>query len=275
MMLNINGKAYDLNKQILHMAILNVTPDSFSDGGDYSDTNDLDKFIEDCENFKVDIIDIGGESSRPGAKAIEEAEELKRVIPAIKYIRSKTNIAISIDTYKSNVAEQAIQAGANMINDITAGLRDEKIMDVAAKYDLPYIIMHMQGKPEDMQIKPEYSNILSDINIFFEDRISIARRKKINQIIIDPGIGFGKTFLDNFKLIKNLNAFMNQKTVILIGASRKRFLENHYSKEAKDRDIETVAIHSLAIHQGARIIRTHNIEYGRKMIEICNQYINA
>lgn len=257
------------------MGILNATPDSFSDGGDFKHQIHVDQFIQACEKYCVDIIDVGGESSRPGSDPVSETEEYERVIPIIKTIKSKTNIPISIDTMKARIADAAIINGASIINDISAAQYDDSMLEVAAKHGVPYIMMHMQGKPKTMQDNPVYQDVIQDILEFFKNRISVAKKKGVNSIIIDPGIGFGKTSEHNFQLTKALHKLTSLNKPILFGASRKRFLTNAYGLNPKDRDIETVSIHTLAVQNGARILRTHNVEFGRKMIEVCNQYLNC
>ena len=275
MNLKIAGQNYDLNQRILHMAILNVTPDSFSDGGKYKGRKDIDNFIQMSIDHKVDIIDIGGESTRPGSKQIDIKEELDRTIPIIEYIKENTNIHISIDTYKSEVAEKALETGAVIVNDISAGTFDEKIFQKTADHNACMVLMHILGKPQTMQNNPVYNDLFNNIKTFLSEQIATAKKAGIDQLVIDPGIGFGKTFQDNFKLITGLNFFQSLKAPILIGASRKAFLQGKKKLSSDEREEGTISVHTAAVLNGARIIRAHDIEKTAKMIEICEALIKS
>ena len=189
----------------LIMGILNVTPDSFSDGGQFTRVHQAADFALKMINDGADIIDIGGESTRPGADPVPFEEELRRIKPVIKTIRKQTDCLISIDTYKASVAEVALDLGADIINDISAGNLDDKMLDVVVDLNVPYIMMHMQGTPKNMQNKPNYNDVNTDVFSFFEERINLLKQKGFEKIIIDPGFGFGKTLKHNYELLSGLH----------------------------------------------------------------------
>ena len=243
------------------MGILNVTPDSFSDGGEYYN---LDKAIEyslDLVNQGADIIDVGGESTRPGADTISIDNELERVIPVIKGIRSASSIPISIDTYKSSVAKEALDSGANIVNDISGLNFDSKMIDVVKNYNVPIIIMHIKGTPKNMQLNPTYDNIVDEIINYFNTQINLCLDYGIakSHIILDPGIGFGKQLNDNFILIRELDTFANLGYPILIGPSRKSFIGLTLDLPVDERLEGTAAAITASIINGARIVRVHDV----------------
>ncbi len=243
----------------LIMGILNVTPDSFSDGGKYFD---VDKAILHAKEMIIagaDIIDIGGESTRPGAEEVSINEELNRVIPVIKEI-SKLEIPISIDTYKPHVAEESIKAGANIINDIS-GLRNQEMVNIVAKNKVPIIIMHMKGTPKTMKDKAFYKDdVVNEIIDYLREKIQIAQEAGIKDIIIDPGIGFGKTVEHNIQILNRLNEFKILNKPILIGTSRKSFLGKLSGTLDTEKRLETtIASNVLSIINGANIIRVHDV----------------
>ncbi|MEE3195474.1 MAG: dihydropteroate synthase [Candidatus Neomarinimicrobiota bacterium] len=245
----------------LIMGIVNVTPDSFSDGGKYYN---LDKAIEySLELVKqgVDIIDVGGESTRPGANAISFDEEIERVIPVIKGIRSVSSIPISIDTYKSEVAKEALDSGADIVNDISGLNFDSKMISVIKDYNVPIVIMHIKGTPKNMQLNPEYDNIIDEIMSYFEKQINLCLDYGIpkSHIILDPGIGFGKQLNDNFILIRELNTFADLGYPILIGPSRKSFIGLTLDLQVDERLEGTAAAITASIINGARIVRVHDV----------------
>ena len=253
------------------MGIVNVTPDSFSDGGKFFTLESAYEHSRKLIIDGADIIDIGGESSRPGSKAITCEEELKRTIPLISKIRSNfPEVVISIDTTKSEVAEQAILSGANIVNDISGLSFDKNMVKVVSKYDVPFIVMHMQGKPETMQDDPYYNDLIEDIKSFFEERINYAKQFGIqkNRIILDPGIGFGKSYKDNFKLINQLDTFNELKLPVLIGPSRKSFIGIALNEEPESRLEGTLATVAAGILRGAQIVRVHDVKQIRKVAKI-------
>jgi len=257
-------------KSPLLMGILNVTPDSFSDGGKF---DRVDTAIEQAVKMVAEgaeIIDIGGESSRPGAEPVSLTEELDRVIPVIENLRENSDIIISIDTYKSNVAEKALNAGANIINDISGMQFDSKMVEVASKYDVPIIIMHMLGNPQNMQKDPLYKDVTTEIISFFEGRIKYCVDNGIdrNNIIVDPGIGFGKTVEHNFTIIRDLKKFESLNCPILVGPSRKSFIGTTLNLPVDQRVEGTAAAVTASIINGANIIRVHDVEEMNRVIKI-------
>ena len=255
------------------MGIVNVTPDSFSDGGKFYSLESSYKHSVKLLNDGADILDIGGESSRPGAKPISVEEEIERVLPLISKINSNFPQAIiSIDTTKAQVAEEAIKAGARIVNDISGLTNDKNMPNIVSNYDVPVVIMHMQGKPETMQNKPFYTDLINDIKLFFRERIQYLRGFGIvkEQIILDPGIGFGKTFLDNFKLINHLEKFSEFELPILIGPSRKSFIGIALNEEPEFRLEGTSAAVAAGILRGARIVRVHDVYQMKKVVKIAD-----
>lgn len=247
---------------IFVMGILNVTPDSFSDGGRFYSVEAATEHAIQMLNDGADIIDIGGESSRPGAKEVSVEEEISRTIPVIKRILNKIpNATISIDTTKPEVAEEALQNGAKIINDIS-GLSNLKMLDVIQSYDATVVVMHMLGTPQTMQKNPKYEDVVSDIYNFLSEKIKLAKSYKINSIIVDPGIGFGKTVSDNYELLKNLTKFQTLDVPLLIGVSRKSLIGKVLDLDVDNRDIATIILETDAVKKGAKIIRTHNVKNG-------------
>lgn len=245
------------------MGILNVTPDSFSDGGKYLLTDDALSHASEMIKYGVDIIDIGGESSRPGSLPISIDEELERVIPVVQVIKKKyPQSIISIDTTKYEVASEALKSGADIINDISGLTSDDRIADVVAEFNAGLILMHIKGTPKNMQVNPEYKDIISEIKSFLYAQINSAEIKGVGKIIIDPGIGFGKKYDDNFIIINNLHEFCSIGYPLLIGVSRKSFIGNELNLEVTERDVPTAILETAAIQSGVRIIRTHNYRYG-------------
>lgn len=243
------------------MGILNVTPDSFSDGGRFTSDEATGRQVEQMLAAGVDIIDVGGESTRPFADPVPAAEELKRVIPAIEHIRQLSKVPVSIDTTKAEVARQALAAGANMVNDISALRMDPEMVEVVRGYDGPVIIMHMQGTPGDMQVNPVYGDVVEDIRTFFKQRTGWMVEQGIgrDRIIIDPGIGFGKTLEHNLEILRNIERFKALGFPVLIGHSRKSFLEKLLGLPMEARDCPTAVISALCTRQGADILRVHDV----------------
>ena len=259
------------SSRTLIMGIVNVTPDSFSDGGKFFTLESAYEHSKKLIKDGADIIDIGGESSRPGSNFISSEEELERTIPLISKVHADfPEVIISIDTTKSQVAEQAILSGAKVINDISGLSFDENMAKVATKYDVPIVIMHMQGKPENMQDSPFYNNLIEDIKLFFEERIRYATQFGIkkNRIILDPGIGFGKSYEDNFTLINQLEKFNCFKLPILIGPSRKSFIGVALNEKPESRLEGTLAAVSAGLLRGAQIVRVHDVKQVRKVAKI-------
>ena len=257
------------------MGIINITPDSFSDGGKYFEGKiNYEKILEDAlkmEKEGADFIDIGGESTRPGSEKVTKEVELERVIPAIELIRKNSDIPISIDTYKSEVAEEALNAGADIVNDISGFRFDKKMAEVTAKYNATCILMHIKGTPKDMQVNPEYENVVEEVYNYLSDSIEIAKSAGVKQIITDVGIGFGKNLQNNLDLIKNLSEFKKLGYPILMGVSRKRFIDNISPTSVNDRLEGTIAANVAGILNGANIIRVHDVLENKKAALIADK----
>ena len=252
------------------MGILNVTPDSFSDGGRFNDPDRLTAQVRDMVAAGVDILDVGGESTRPFAEPVAEAEELNRVLPAIRAIRKITDLPVSIDTTKAEVARQALAAGASMVNDISALRQDPAMAGVVAAYEGPVIIMHMQGTPGDMQVNPSYRDVVEEICDFFAGRIAWMEGQGIDRerIILDPGIGFGKTLEHNLAILGNIRQFKQFGLPVLIGHSRKSFLEKLLGLPVEQRDCPTAILSSMLARQGVDILRVHNVRLNRQALQL-------
>ncbi|MFW6280962.1 MAG: dihydropteroate synthase [Halanaerobium sp.] len=251
----------DYSNKTLIMGILNLTPDSFSDGGKYNELETALKRAVEMEKEGADIIDIGAESSRPGSKRISEEEEKRRLLPILEEVLKVTNIPISIDTYKSSVARAALKKGASIINDISGLHFDKKMAETAAEFSAPVIIMHIQGRPETMQENPEYSNLIFEIKKYLWSGIQLALKAglKDDQIIIDPGIGFGKKQVHNLKILNRLESFKELAYPILIGTSRKSLIKYVNKDEVDNRLFGTAATASASILKGANILRVHDV----------------
>lgn len=259
------------------MGILNVTPDSFSDGGKFVSAENVVQHVNQMIASGADIIDVGGESSRPFATPVTLEEELNRVIPAIQRIRREHSIPISVDTTKAEVARQAIAAGADIINDISALRFDPAMAAVVKKYSTPIIIMHMQGVPTDMQVAPAYDDIIAETIDFFRERLSWLINKGIpkDSVIIDPGIGFGKTIEHNLTIINHLEQYHTLGRPIMVGHSRKSFIAKVLGDDTVDRDIATAAISSLLAYKHTAIIRVHDVEKNYQSIKLAEAILAA
>ncbi len=242
------------------MGILNVTPDSFSDGGKFAHFDNALKQVELMEENGVDIIDIGGESTRPGAVDVNEKDEVARVIPLLKAIKSRFNMRVSIDTSKAVVMSEAIAYGADMINDVRA-LQNEGCLDVIAQSDVLVCLMHMQGMPRTMQENPQYKNIINDIISFFAERIESCAKKGIkkDRLILDPGFGFGKTLEHNYQMLGQFSLFKKLNLPLLAGTSRKSMLGNLLNRDVNQRLAGSLTTAIVAVQQGASIIRVHDV----------------
>ena len=274
---NFNDWLLSKKKQSLIMGILNVTPDSFSDGGKYLEKNTAINHALEMIDQGADIIDIGGESTRPFSDPVSLKEEISRVVPVIEGIRKKSDICISIDTTKSQVATAALNSGASVINDVSAMEVDPLMVDVALKFDCPLIIMHMKGTPKNMQDDPQYESLISDIKDYLLDRADFIISKGINpkKIVIDPGIGFGKTVENNFEIIKNLNHFTKMNFPVLLGASRKSFIGISLNLPEKDRLEGSLAANIIGLQNGAKIFRVHDVAETNKALIIANKIFNS
>ena len=247
-----------IGKKTHIMGVLNVTPDSFSGDGITNAENAVEKAKEMVEEG-ADIIDVGGESTRPFSKPISELDEWKRVGPVLKKLMKEVDVPVSIDSYKPMIVKKALDSGASIINDIS-GLRNKEMVKTAAKYDVPVIIMHMKGTPRNMQKKPEYRDVVGEIFSFFEKRIEYAENNGVDKIIIDPGIGFGKNLEHNLEIIRRLKEFKSLGKPLLVGPSRKSFIGQILDLPAGERLEGTLASAALCINNGADIIRVHDVK---------------
>lgn len=251
------------------MGILNVTPDSFSENGLFFNQK---KAIEHARQMVKDgaqLIDVGGESTRPGSLQTPEKEELRRVKPVIEALAKEIDVPISIDTYKPRVAEESIKAGASMVNDIT-GLASKGMLNAVKKYQVPVVVMHMKGKPKTMQKNPQYKDVVKEIKKFFKEKIAIARKAGIKDVIIDPGIGFGKTTKHNLQIIKRLKEFKELQCPILIGPSRKSFIGSITSLPVDERLEGTLAAVAISVINGANIVRVHDVKECFRAVKIAD-----
>lgn len=247
------------------MGIVNVTPDSFSDGGLWLDSQRAIEHALQLAEDGADILDVGGESTRPGSQEVELAEELQRVIPVIEQLRSRTKKLISVDTKKAEVARQALAVGADIINDISALTADPQMIDVCAETICGVMLMHMQGTPETMQLNPHYGDVVSDVRDFLAGRLNDMHAAGIDakRIVIDPGIGFGKTAQHNVDLLANIAAFKSLERPVLIGHSRKRFLSKVLGRQVEERLAGTLGVALAIAELGADIIRVHDVKETR------------
>ena len=259
--INVRDKTLDLSSPKI-MGILNATPDSFSDGGNFNELDSAMGRIGLMVSQGASIIDIGGESTRPGSEPVAEQQELDRVMPILDKALSRfPDTFFSIDTTKYRVADEALKLGAHFVNDISGLKKEPRFADLCVKYQAGYIMMHSQGNPKTMQDDPTYDEVVDDIFIFFEQQLAQAKQKGLERIIVDPGIGFGKTLDHNLKLIANIDQFKQLGYPILVGASRKSMIGDVLNdRPVDDRVTGTVAVHYHAMMQGANIIRVHDVK---------------
>ena len=265
-------------RETLVMGIVNVTPDSFSDGGKFFSPEVAISHASKLITQGADIIDIGGESTRPGAELVSETEELKRVIPVIEKVRiDNPTILISIDTTKASVAKYAVEAGADIINDVSGLSFDNNMTGTVESLNVPIVIMHMKGNPQNMQLNPKYKDIVNEILDFFKTKIKIAIQSGINRsmIILDPGIGFGKTVDHNFELLSRLNEFNVLELPIMIGPSRKSFIGITLDLPPEDRVEGTAAAVSAGVMNGASIVRVHDVKSMKRVVRIIEKVRNV
>ena len=269
--INCKGKLIDISSPFI-MGIINVTPDSFYDGGK---NNSIQAAINQVEKHLEEgaiVIDIGGYSSRPGADEVTEKEELNRTIPIIEAVlMAFPDTIISIDTFRSNVAKKAIEAGAAIINDISAGDLDENMFSVVAEKQVPYIIMHMKGIPKTMQNNPNYTNIIQEIIYYLSKKIYTLRKKGVNDIIIDPGFGFGKTLEHNYEILGKLNNLQLLNAPVLAGISRKSIIYKLLNTSSKESLSGTIAANIIALQNGANILRLHDVKEAAECIKLDNR----
>jgi len=264
--INCKGRLLDLSTPVV-MGILNVTPDSFYDGGKFTEESAILEKAGELVREGAGIIDIGGASSRPGSAFLTEEEELNRVLPAIRMVREQfPETIISVDTWRGSVAKEAVSAGAEIVNDISAGLLDEALLPTVAELGVPYILMHMKGTPADMQVAPVYENVVTEVLGFLQQRVRTIRDLGIRDIIIDPGFGFGKSVDDNYRLLGDLQAFHITGCPVLVGLSRKSMISKVLKTSNKDSLTGTIALNTIALMNGASILRVHDAGAARECI---------
>ncbi|VAX13942.1 Dihydropteroate synthase [hydrothermal vent metagenome] len=270
-----HGRSLDLSHPRI-MGILNITPDSFSDGGRFFNTDDALRQVEKMLAEGADIIDIGGESTRPGAQTVSVDQELARVIPLIERLRAESEAFISVDTSKATVMREAVAAGADIINDVCA-LREHEAVETAAVLQTPVCLMHMQGEPRNMQHQPEYQDVVVEVTAFLEARIDACEKAGIarEQIIIDPGFGFGKTLAHNLALFRQLPDLQSFGLPILVGVSRKSMIDAVLDIPVQERMPASVALAGLAVWLGASIIRTHDVRETFDAVKMCHAVVNG
>jgi len=258
----------------LIMGILNVTPDSFSDGGSYDTVEKALVRAKEMVDEGADIIDIGGESTRPGSEAVSVEEELSRVVPIVKRLLAEVKVPLSIDTMKPEVARECLKLGVSYLNDVT-GLRNAEMLKVAAEFNCKVIIMHMQGIPKIMQENPHYEDVVKEVKEYLFFQAKKAQEAGVDEIILDPGIGFGKSVEDNLKIIKNLGEFVELGYPVLIGLSRKSFLGKITGLEVSERVEATIAADTIAVLNGASIIRVHDVKEAKRALMVVDAIKNV
>lgn len=262
------GRELQWRDRPLIMGVVNVTPDSFFDGGNYATREKaIDHALRMAEDG-ADIIDVGGESSRPFSTPVSTDEELKRVVPVVEGIRESLSIPISVDTCKSIVAREACLAGADIVNDISGLMHDPEMADTVSTLKVKVVIMHMKGMPETMQVSPHYYDVIAEIGAFFEERLSFAAKNGIekNNIILDPGIGFGKRVEDNLKIIKHLDVFKRFDLPLLVGTSMKSFIGKVTGPTMRGRIEGTLASIAISVWNGANIVRVHDVKKAKRVV---------
>lgn len=272
--INCKGTLIDLSTPKV-MGIVNVTPDSFFDGGKLTNSDEIVLQVEKMLNDGATFIDLGGYSSKPGAEFVSETEELNRVIPIVKLLVEKfPAILLSIDTFRSEVAKQSVENGAAIINDISAGLLDEKMLETVAKLQVPYIMMHMKGTPKTMQSLANYDDLLKEMNFYFSERIAKARNFGLNDIIIDPGFGFAKTIEHNYELLQNLEVLQFHELPILAGISRKSMIYKTLDSKPENALNGTTFLHAFCLQKGTNILRVHDVKEAVECVKLMSQFDN-
>jgi dihydropteroate synthase len=270
MTINCKGQLIDLSTPKV-MGILNVTPNSFFDGGKYKNESEIRSQVEKMVNDGATFIDIGAYSSKPNADFVSEAEELQRIVPIVNLILEHfPETLISIDTFRSEVAKVCIENGAALINDISAGNLDDKMLETIAKYNVPYIMMHMRGTPQTMQSMTDYENIVKEMLFYFSEKVAKARSLGINDLILDPGFGFAKTIEQNYEVLQKLDLFSIMELPILVGFSRKSMIYKPLNSNAENALNGTTVLNSIALTKGAKILRVHDVKEATECVALYN-----
>lgn len=269
--LKSGSKLICLDKPLV-MGILNISPDSFYEGSRFPNAKEFLEQASKMIDEGVDILDIGAVSTRPYADDVSEAEELKRILPAVELIQNKfSDVFFSVDTWRSNVASETLKAGADMINDVSGGCYDEKMVEIIAKHQKPFVIMHSKGDPKNMQVNPAYKNVNADILEFFKLRIKHFEQAGVNQLILDPGFGFGKTVEHNYEILKNLNLYQEFGYPILVGVSRKSMINKVLNTKPSEALNGTTVLNTVALLNGAQILRVHDVKAAKEAIKLIKQ----
>lgn len=268
---NLRGRLYVLDQPRV-MGILNITPDSFYAGSRLTHESEIMARASRMVEEGVDLFDVGGYSTRPGATSVEEAEELRRVLPAIEILTKHfPDKPVSIDTFRSTVARKAVEAGASLINDVSGGELDSQMMDTVAELNVPYILMHMRGTPETMSSLATYTDLMKEMTAYFNQKVAKLRQRGVRDIILDPGFGFAKVGDQNFELLRNLGVLKTFHLPILVGLSRKSMIWRTLSIEPEEALNGTTALHMVALQQGASVLRVHDVKAARECILLFNR----
>ncbi len=270
--LNYKGRSLSVDKPLV-MGVINVTPDSFYPGSRHTDIDAILKTAEKMLEDGADILDIGGQSTKPGSEMLTIDEELSRVLAPIEAIRKNfPGAVISIDTFYSKIVKETVAAGADVVNDISSGNIDEMMIPVVASLKVPYVLMHMQGVPKTMQLNPHYENVVEEVFNYLEKKYSLLRRAGIQDIIIDPGFGFGKTIEHNFELLRHLSVFKKLNCPIMAGISRKSFVYKTIGKASDDALTGTIVLNTIALLNGVSILRVHDVKEAKQTIQLFEVY---
>ena len=270
--LNCKGRSLVVDKPLV-MGIINITPDSFYQGSRSMNADIILKKAEQMLNEGADILDIGGQSTRPGSEPISVDEELKRIINPIEAIHKKfPGVFISVDTYYSKVANEAVSAGACIVNDISGGSMDENMYTAVARLHVPYVLMHIKGTPQDMQKDPQYDDLVAELNEYFKEKSDLLHKAGVKDVIIDPGFGFGKTIAHNFELLRNLSSFKKFNCPVLVGVSRKSSIYKTLGVSENEALNGTTVLNTIALLNGANILRVHDVKEAKETITLFSAY---
>jgi len=273
--INIKGELFDLSTPKV-MGILNITPDSFYSKSRFLETHGIISQIETMIGDGMDIVDVGGYSSRPGAENISEQQEIERVVPIVEFIHEHfPDLAISIDTFRSKVAEKSVKVGAGIINDISAGEMDSNMLETVADLQVPYIAMHMKGTPQNMQTSPVYNDIMTEMLYYFSEKINRLHQLNVNDIIIDPGFGFGKTLDNNYEIFNKFELLKNIGLPILTGVSRKSMISKVLDTTPDEALNGTTVLNTMALTKGTNILRVHDVKEAKQAIMLFQKIINS
>ena len=271
MTINCKGQLIDLSKPKV-MGILNLTPNSFFDGGKYKNETEIIPQVQKMLSEGATFIDIGAYSSKPNAEFVSIEEEMARIVPIVDLlVQQFPNILISIDTFRSQVAEACIQKGAALINDISAGKLDDAMLGVVAKYNVPYIMMHMRGTPQTMSTLTQYEDVVKEVLLYFSERIAVARSLGINDLIVDPGFGFAKTLEQNYEMLQKMELFQQLKLPVLVGISRKSMIYKTLNNNASESLNGTTTLNTISLLKGANILRVHDVKEAVECVTLFNK----